>query len=235
MTCSTKELFEWSLTKGVQLRGLTTRNFSTTGRGVMTTRYINTNDLILSVPKSFLITFDTVLKTFKYISREPSFYLTAKDLFLLFLVVEKRKEKKSDFHIYLKSVPKEYATPCCISTRHKDILPYFVVEEMEKQNFIIQEHFQRINKKIKCHRENFSMFTQKALELDEVRWSWNVVNTRSVYFSPHDLSCSHDAFPKLKEVDFALAPLLDMLNHNSKAMVYIFLIKKKAERLSCVS
>lgn len=220
MTCSTKELFEWSLKKGVRLRGLTTKNFLTTGRGVMTTRYINTNDVLLSVPKSFLITFDTVLKAFECISREHSFYLTAKDLFLLFLIMEKRKETKSTFHIYLKSVPKEYTTPCCISPLHKDFLPYFAVEEMEKQNSIIQEHFQRLNKTIKCYKESFSMFIQKALDLDEVRWSWNVVNTRSVYFSSRDLSCSQDAFPNLKEVDFALAPLLDMLNHNSKARVF---------------
>lgn len=219
---STKELFEWSLKEGVRLRGLTTRNFSTTGRGMMTTRYINTNDVLLSIPKSFLITFDTVLRAFKWISREPSFCLTPKDLFLLFLIVEKRKKTKSAFAIYLKSVPKEYTTPCCISPLHKNVLPYFAVEEMEKQNCILQEHFQRLNKTIKCHKEKFSMFVQKTLELNEVKWSWNVVNTRSVYFNSRDLSCSHDAFPNLKEIDFALAPLLDMLNHNSKARVFSY-------------
>ena len=220
MGSSTKELFMWALNNGVRLRGLTTKLFAKSGRGVMTTRHINANDVLLSVPRRFLITFDTVLGEFKWMLKERSVCLVAKDLFIVFLVVERRKKTKSAFYIYLNSVPKEYTTPCCISQDEVDFLPYFVVEQMNKQNAIIKEHFDRLDKTIQRYTEKFSMFRKQELDLNEVTWAWNVVNTRSVYFSSRDLVCSQDTFPKLKEVDFALAPLLDMLNHKSEAKVF---------------
>lgn len=217
-----RHLFQWAVDKGINIRGLTTKTFQSSGRGVMTTRFINIDEVFLSMPRDLLITFDTVLSSFTWMSREKGVRLTAKDLFILFLVVEMRKSRRSSFRIYLQSVPRQYTTPCYIPIDEKHLLPSFILEVMEKQLATIQQHFLRLEGAIHSFPNKFSIFHSHKLREEEVKWAWNVVNTRSVYFDPHDLLCSLDSFVRLKEVDFALAPLLDMLNHKSEAKVFTF-------------
>ncbi|XP_066934186.1 SET domain-containing protein 4-like [Clytia hemisphaerica] len=217
MNSSIKELFIWSLNNGVQIRGLTIKDFPLSGRGVMTTRHINKNDLIIKIARRFLITFDTVLTSMKWCIRDESNHgLTAKDLFLFFILVEKWKGKASKFRIYIESIPETYTTPSCIPESKASLLPDFVSLERNKQRAKIAGHFKRLTHFLTAYQ---SKMKEKRLNFDDVMWAWNVVNTRSVYLNPRNLTCSLDAFTKLSEVDFALAPLLDMLNHESGAQV----------------
>ena len=217
MNSSTRELFICSLNNGVQIRGLTIKDFPQSGRGVMTTRHIHKNDLIIKIPRHFLITFDTVLKSMNWFIKDGSNHgLTAKDLFLLFILMEKWKGKSSKFRIYIDSVPETYTTPSCIPEDKSSLLPDFVRSERDKQRVKIAGHLKRLTQVLSSYKNKMK---KKRLVFDDVLWAWNVVNTRSVYLNPRDLICSLDVFPRLSEVDFALAPLLDMLNHESSAQV----------------
>lgn len=225
---NTKDLFVWSLQNGVQIKGLTMKNFPCSGRGVMTTRFVNKNDLIISIPRDFLITFDTVLSYLKKSKCAKTLVvsskLTAKDLFLLFLVLERRNNNTSrytsKYRIYVNSVPDVYTTPCYIPQNEIELLPQFLKEEVEDQLSKINRHYTRLmnNKKIIC--DCTLLNCEQNICYEDVKWAWNIINTRSVYFSSKHLNCEQDAVLGVREVNFALAPLLDMLNHQSSAQVH---------------
>ena len=52
----------------------------------------------------------------------------------------------------------------------------------------------------------------------DIRWVWNVINTRSIFFDPKYLK-HQDKFQMQALPNFALAPILDFFNHKDKAQV----------------
>jgi len=229
----TKNLFLWALHNGVYIKGLTTKKFPCSGRGIMTTRFVNKNDLIISIPRDFLITFDTVWNHLRLssctkileLNHKVSGTLTAKDLFLFFLVFERKKNKTSMYRIYINSLPDAYTTPCYIPEDEIDLLPQFLKEEVDNQLSKINRHYtQLLNNKLTHFGSSIcTLKCEQDVSFEDVRWAWNVINTRSVYFSSKHLKCSLDDVLGIREIDFALAPLLDMLNHESTAQVLIII------------
>ena len=135
--------------------------------------------------------------------------MTVKDLFMLFLILEARKREKSKLRYYIKSVPKLYTTISSVKVEEFKFLPPYICAEIKDQIETINKHFQRIQSTVNG--------TYDKLLIKEVRWAWNVLNTRSVYFCPSLLKSSKEVCTAT--IDFALAPVLDMLNHSFEAEV----------------
>lgn len=214
--CNWSQLMRWTLQYDVFIKGITTKDFTNTGKGIKATRQIESGTLIISIPRDFLITFDTVWYGYvtKFMQNLETLSVTAKDLFIILLITERRKGEKSKYKYYIKSVPKTYTTLSNIENSEFHLLPLFILEETQKQYEKINRHFDRIQKSL-------SHFNSNELDINlfmsEVRWAWDVINTRSVYFSPSMLRCKNEM--NVSEIDFALAPVLDMLNHSSDAEV----------------
>lgn len=205
-----RSLMQWALRCDACIKGITTKNFVKTGKGIKTTRNISPGTIVISLPRKLLITFDDVWNTFankKCTMNSKLSGLTAKDLFILMLVSEQQNIEKSKYKFYLDSIPKSYTTVSNIERKEFYLLPYFVLEETQNQIKKIKIHFDRLQKQC-C---------DDKIKFDNVKWAWNVLNTRSVYFSPTLLKYKNEV--NILDVDFALAPVLDMLNHSSEAEV----------------
>uniref|UniRef100_T2M431 SET domain-containing protein 4 n=1 Tax=Hydra vulgaris TaxID=6087 RepID=T2M431_HYDVU len=205
-------LFSWSLNNGLVLKAVTPKVFKKTGRGLKTTKSVSPGDLIIALPLNLLITFDTILENndLNFIFRNhPS--ICQKYLFILFLLIEKKKGENSYFFHYLNTLPENFSTPSYISQDEMQLCPNFIQEETGLQNRQILNAIKHIS----CIH---SLIANDLSCIDsEVKWAWNVINTRSVYFNAKHLKC----FKNISSinVDFALAPVLDLLNHNDTANV----------------
>ncbi|XP_057309352.1 SET domain-containing protein 4-like [Hydractinia symbiolongicarpus] len=218
-------LFKWALENGLMLRGVTWSSFENTGRGLKATKYFYENDTIISIPRTLLLTFDDVwstkIKHAMTVLSSKHERLTAKSAFSLFLVLEKYKGHASKYWSYMNSLPSFYTTPSYIPTREAAKMPEFVRDNIKEHKKSILHQFNNIQTVL-------FMITQKLkITKEDVCWAWNTINTRSIYFHPRNLRCSTHI--NASEIDFALAPVLDLLNHDSLAKIdATFNVKKES-------
>lgn len=129
-------------------------------------------------------------------TRFPSHYSTHLML-TSFLIQESSLNECSKWKTYLKSLPKTYDVPYFDLTQdHLDHCPAYLKPHFQSQFDLVQRNFQA---------SNFQ-------DLDLFAWAWFTVNTRGVYFQ--------DGFDNL-----ALAPFLDMFNHDWSVQVQSKVLK----------
>ena len=145
--------------------------------------------------------------------------LKAKDVFMLFLLVERWKGKRSFYFHYIHNVPPAYGTPSYVPDCDVDVLPGFLREERDKQMKCVSEAYLRICRTLKMYGDILAGF---VVTKADVRWAWHVINTRSVYFDTKHLKCRRRCNLDLAEVNFALLPILDLLNHNDTANIDVY-------------
>lgn len=168
-------------------------DFPDTGRGLMTLDSIKTNQVILKIPKSLLITASTVSQS----SIAHLFFigpnLNAHCALSMFLIYEKHLDKSSFWKPYLDTLPTTYTNPEFCKKSEKALLPKFL-----KNKSIVSEFKSLVFKKSTCdhcQKPLRSIFSYHAFI-----WAYYTVNTRAVYLEEAQ---SH----------LALAPFLDLFNH----------------------
>ena len=226
------ELFHYFCKHGVKLSHLTGKIFTKTGRGLQIKRNCSARTRLISIPKHLLITMDTIIESdFYSLLQYSTCKLRPKDLFILFLLVEKCRSN-SKWKVYINSLPIKYSTPSFINEEDVSSIPEFMREVRSKQVLEIRNYYLSISKFVKdltkpaVATKNKPKKVKDILEImkivnkteTDIRWAWNVINTRSIYFDPKFLK-HQDKFQVQILPNFALAPILDFFNHNDEAEV----------------
>ena len=223
------ELFHYFCKHGVKLSHLTGKTFTETGRGLQIRRNCSTGTCLISIPKHLLITMDTIIESDLYsLLQYCTCKLQPKDLFFLYLITEKCRSN-GRWKVYVNSLPIKYSTASFINEVDASCIPEFVREIRSKQILEIRNHYLGISNFVKDLHKLPDAKPRKVKEVLEVmktfnitkadiRWAWNVINTRSIYFDPKHLK-HQDKFQMQTLPNFALAPILDFFNHKDEAQV----------------
>ncbi|KAL7852571.1 hypothetical protein SRHO_G00183560 [Serrasalmus rhombeus] len=208
-------LRRWLKKKGFSSRSLVPASFSDIGRGLMATKPIKANDLLISLPERCLLTTGTVLKSYmgEYIKRwqPPVSPLVA---LCSFLIAERHFGDASEWSPYIKVLPKSYTCPVYFSDDIMELLPYGLRKKAADQREQFQELYSSSQPFFSSLQPLFTQPIEDLFTQDAFRWAWSSVNTRTVYME----HVQSDFLSREKDV-LALAPYLDLLNHCPKVQV----------------
>jgi len=172
--------------------------FPDTGRGLMTLAPLKPHDLIVKIPLKLLVTRARVLELLPQLE---SLQLTTAELLTLFLLHCKESSLNER---YLSTLPKEFSIGALCSSEETLNLPHYL------RNMLIpaQEYLLTKFRKLK---QIWKKIFHLELPMSMFHWAWCSVNTRAVYYK--------DSHTRQSENNMALAPYLDLLNHDPNAVV----------------
>ncbi|GFS61040.1 SET domain-containing protein 4 [Trichonephila clavipes] len=191
------------------------RYFQDTGRGLMTKEKIVSGDTILCIPEKLLITPQVILKSElgkcikKYCSQASGHQILS-----VFLMFEKSKEEASKWFHYIRTLPPTYDIPAFFGLQCLSIIPSFIREQALKQIEMVKQSYDNLEVLLK-HLEQLFPFMTGNCDYNAYKWAWCAVNTRCVF-----IDCLKDnCIGKSCSFHLALAPFLDLLNHNINTQV----------------
>lgn len=189
------ELKKWMILNGWKpLSCLCPAVFHTTGRGLMATSNLVSNQLIIQIPRNLLITKEKVLA---YIPELIQYQLTSAECLTFFLL--KSKEDRL-YKAYISTLPSRFSVGELCGSNEVAILPVDIQNQI-----IFRQHY--VFQKYKNFVELWKRIYDSTLALDLFQWAWYCVNTRAVFYQDtHQFNSG--------ENNMALAPYLDMFNHS---------------------
>nr|XP_020645007.1 SET domain-containing protein 4 [Pogona vitticeps] len=208
-------LKKWLKERGYEDSKLMPAEFPGTGRGLMATKHLQAEDLIISLPEKCLLTTDTVLNSYlrKYIVewKPPVSPLIA---LCTFLIAEKFGQEKSLWKPYLDLLPETYTCPVCLEHETVELLPEPLRGKAREQRKLFQELFVSSQPFFFSLQPLFPKNVKSVFNYHAFQWAWCTINTRTVYMKHSQRAClSRDPDT------YALAPFLDLLNHNPAVQV----------------
>nr|DBA34504.1 TPA: hypothetical protein GDO54_002055 [Pyxicephalus adspersus] len=209
------QLRKWLKNRGFLDSQLRMAHFPDTGRGLMTTRLLQPEDLIISLPESCLLTTETVLKSYlgDFIRKwcPPISPLLA---LCTFLITERYAGDQSPWKPYIDVLPSSYDCPVYWEPEIVTLLPEPIRQRAVQQRTILQEFYSSHLSFVRSLQPLYQENMENILSYDAVRWAWCTVNTRTVYMK----HAKRDCFSSEPDV-YALAPFLDLLNHSPGVQV----------------
>ncbi|XP_070568313.1 SET domain-containing protein 4-like [Ptychodera flava] len=207
-------LLKWMRRNGFHGTFLNPANFRDTGRGLMASNAIRSGDLLISLPENLLITTDTVMKSYLrelIIRNFPR--LSPEQVLCTFLICERCRGRLSFWRYYILSLPKDFTTPVYFQDAELCLLPGTIRTRAFSEKEKIVEAYNQLEHFFSNVEAAFPEF-RGLFTFDSFRWAWCVVNTRSVYMK------REKSVHLSEDVDhYALAPLLDLLNHANSVEV----------------
>ncbi|XP_071136518.1 SET domain-containing protein 4-like [Mytilus edulis] len=202
-----KDLFKWLKMKVIN-HNLRPTMFHDTGRGLMTKRPIYPGDIIIAIPKPFLITMDTVLKSeVGSLLKRSHLKLNLQQAMTIFLIIESEKQEESVWWPYLKVLPETFDTPAF--WKPSDLCLFS--KNLYKKIFAALKDLQTFYDEIILF---LSSCKEIKITFNEFRWAWYCINSRSIYYD-----CDSSPYIADTNKNIALAPFLDLLNHSTTAEV----------------
>ncbi|XP_053165944.1 SET domain-containing protein 4 isoform X2 [Hemicordylus capensis] len=188
--------------------------FPETGRGLMTIKTLQEGELIISLPEKCLLTTQTVLNSYlgEYIVkwRPPISPLVA---LCTFLMAEKYTQK-SLWKPYLDLLPETYTCPVCLEQDIVNLFPEPLRRKAHEQRKLVHELYISSKRFFFSLQPLFPKKVESVFNYEAFQWAWCTINTRTVYMKPAQKECFS------REPDtYALAPYLDLLNHNPAVQV----------------
>ncbi|RIA90810.1 hypothetical protein C1645_693251, partial [Glomus cerebriforme] len=164
-------------------------------------------EVIISVPKKFLITYKSLINLLRgRLSRHP-IKLSAHQFIALYLILEYKKGSQSNICPYINMLPKDFDNmPLNYGKEIFDLLPHNVKVDIESQRAKFEHDFAAIKNFLKSHDVQSNRITRK-----DYLWGWLCVNTRCIYLETKNSDDVKD--------HIAIAPLLDFLNHTYEAKI----------------
>ncbi|XP_074531529.1 SET domain-containing protein 4 isoform X2 [Halichoeres trimaculatus] len=182
--------------------------FTDTGRGLQALKTIKSDQLLISLPESCLLTTTTVLNSYlgPYIkSWKPK--LSPLLALCVFLVCERYRGEASRWFPYINVLPTSYTCPAYFTDEVMAVLPASIKKKALDQREAVQEIHSLNLEFFRSLQPLLSVPVEEVLTYEALRWAWCSVNTRSVFMS-------HPSNNFLFGQDiYALAPFLDLLNH----------------------
>ncbi|KAI8372968.1 uncharacterized protein BYT42DRAFT_578733 [Radiomyces spectabilis] len=170
---------------------------------MMATSDIAAGEVIVSVPKKFLMTKDTLLRLYGPHS------LSTQQLLAVHLVLLSQ-EPQSWWKPYLDLLPSHFDTmPVKFPKMLADHLPASLHEEVAQQKAKIQSDYLSASRFLQAK----SAQTGKTYTMtpEEYEWAWLCVNTRCIHMAT--------AYSAGQAGNLAMAPMLDFLNHSCEAQI----------------
>lgn len=197
--------------------------FPLTGRGVYSNKTIPENGLIISLPVEAMISIVTIENDSIFSElldetlAEACAKVSSQSLLSLYLLHLKHLERETE---YIATIPDEFSVPYfCRKSLLSNTIPS-VKSRVLKQKRMIDEDFCAIKTSFGsrrcscCDQRYFDDIIRKS----DFEWSFFAVNSRSVYFGKEiseKMRCENKTIQLLcDEPNLALAPYLDLLNHN---------------------
>ena len=213
-------LFKWAKENGISFGKLRPACFTQTGRGLMTCKKLRSDDLVISVPSHMLITSKTAEQSHigkKLAKLKP--VLSSKNLLYVFILHEQYREKRSFWYPYISTLPRYFNTPAYFNEKEIRALPLSLQKEFTCHILTVQETYKELKEFFARHISALDKNFVEFFTFEEFRWAWCVVNTRSVY--KPDITNTDKAGMAAPRTDdnYALAPILDLLNHTDVAEV----------------
>lgn len=216
-------LLKWAKRNRISFGKLRPAYFPGTGRGLMTCKKLNSGHLVISVPEEMLITTKTA-KQSDIGKQLTQLHVQLNSLVLLcvFILYEKERGKSSFWHPYINTLPRSFNTPAYFSKEELNALSSSLHEACAVQIKTVRESYEDLKGLLESCTSVLVKTFLDLLTFDDFRWAWFVVNTRSVYkaddyvvTSPVGMATST---VHIKDT-YALAPVLDLLNHSATAEV----------------
>ncbi|NXO02098.1 SETD4 protein, partial [Rhinopomastus cyanomelas] len=219
VNCSHKpeyiKLKKWLKDRGFEDSNLRPAQFWDTGRGLMTTKALKAEDLIISLHEKCLLTTGTVLNSClgDYIMKwkPPVSPLIA---LCTFLISEKHAGDKSPWKPYLDVLPKTYTCPVCLEHDVINLLPEPLRKKAQEQRTTVQDLYMSARAFFSSLQPLFGEKTGTIFNYSSLEWAWCTINTRTIYMKHSQRECF-----SLEPDVYALAPYLDLLNHSPNVQV----------------
>ncbi|KAL2721721.1 hypothetical protein V1477_020541 [Vespula maculifrons] len=203
-------------------------NFPITGRGLKTIRDIKEHEILIKLPIKMLITTFTVSECDVRILFLKDQSYNAQHILSVFLIYEEHLGTSSKWYPYINSLPQYFSTPEFCTSKEKKLLPNFIREHMYYvhnivRNFsLLMQSLQTLKKNDKNYCSHCNIPLDKIITFKKYKWAYYVVNTRSVYINEREVQ---DSMIKIESPNnLALAPFLDLFNHDINASVSVSLI-----------
>lgn len=213
---------------------LSARNFDLTGRGLCSKSHdIEEGSDIIRLPADILISIKTLeededfVMLFNKNKFDKDNAVTFQGLMAFYIMHHKILDQMSLHKEYIKSLPCNFSTPYFCPTPELKCLPDAVLEHTVQQNRKIKENYQRLKAIFNADHE---FETKYPLQL--FKWSYFVVNSRSVYVLGKQLKPQNSFFTAILSDDcnLALAPFLDLFNHSDLVKTQADLILNKSTK-----
>lgn len=172
--------------------------FDKTGRGLMLVQAkLDPNDVIVRIPQQLLITRHAAKQLLLSAGhRETDLdQMSCLETLALCLWLEWRKQADSFYFSYIRTLPGTFDLPC-YSLQDEDYikLPSSFSAELLKEKCSFLASFAKLHQ------------IEPDVEFEQFKWIWGAVNTRCIYVETIN-----------GESEAALAPFLDLLNHDPSA------------------
>lgn len=220
------DLKSWLLSKNcVSIRYLTPEHFPLTGRGLKTLKRVERDEVLIRLPLRTLLTTDVLSRSdVKTLFLRTTDSFTPQCMLATFLVYETHLGTESKWYLYLKTLPRSFTNPDFCSNKEKAALPGFISHPL-RQAHKLQADFSVLVKRLDVDRSrcpHCSVRMQKIITFARYKWAYYVVNTRAVYIDAE--VCKEDVFNVKQPNNLALAPFLDLFNHDVNAAVKVSVV-----------
>ena len=211
-------LLKWAKRNRISFGKLRPAYFSATGRGLMTCKKISSGGLVISVPEEMLITTKTAEQSD---IGKRLIKLRLKPLLMLcvFILYEKHRGESSFWYPYISTLPRSFSTPAYFNDVELNALPSSLSEQCTTQINTVHESYEELKGSLESCTGILEKTFLDNLTFDEFKWAWFVVNTRSVYKAGKVVTSMVAMGTSPIENAYALAPVLDLLNHTDTAEV----------------
>ncbi|KAK4879166.1 hypothetical protein RN001_007312 [Aquatica leii] len=202
--------------------------FNNTGRGITSTRTLQTGETLIEVPYELMITFTTLQNLPVEILKTS---LEIHDLLSLYIMFERHKGTLSQWKPYIDSLPSSLPSlPWLCSSNEITMLPNDVKTALLKRRKNFECSWERLKRSInsswKC--DCCQIPADRVITFNLFTWAYVMVNTRAVYINPNivrELSSTDSLGILSDEPCMALCPFLDMFNHSNVAKNDATLVK----------
>ena len=198
------ELCKWMCMNGWEkVANLCPAVFNNTGRGLMALSSLSSNHLIIKIPRNLLITRQKVLLD---VPKLQQIKMTTAECLTFYLLISKINGLAT-FSSYISTLPSSFSVGGLCESKEVEILPSFLQEQIYCNQNYIHQKFEKI-------ATIWQKLFNSTLTRDVFEWAWFCVNTRAVFYPDAD-KLNYGGL----ENNMALAPYLDMFNHDSEIAV----------------